>query len=270
MENKQNEKSSYSLSATVISGKLKLQLTYEGSKHDYIGLYDVEQLRACGLPANLCTDLHNASKFLMAAKYGVEGINFLIKLGEGGNSVQKVATISVFQEIGVMRILDVKLELEENPRDRFDILEEQIRDLKSENQLLKLQVTQHACQKGCIIMWSGSIDDIPKGWQLCDGKHGAPDLRDRFIIGAGKQFGPNVMGGSKHHEHKLEIEDHIIIPSEELPFKKEKPQMNNLYSEAMIIQPYSVGQKGHNHDASCMRADHLPPYYALCFIVKVI
>lgn len=35
-----------------------------------------------------------------------------------------------------------------------------------------------------IIMWSGTIDEIEAGWQLCDGTNGTPDLRDKFVIGA--------------------------------------------------------------------------------------
>lgn len=37
---------------------------------------------------------------------------------------------------------------------------------------------------GVIVMWSGSIASIPDSWTLCDGTNGAPDLRDRFIVGA--------------------------------------------------------------------------------------
>lgn len=38
---------------------------------------------------------------------------------------------------------------------------------------------------GSIIMWSGSILSIPTGWKLCDGANSTPDLRGRFVIGAG-------------------------------------------------------------------------------------
>lgn len=38
--------------------------------------------------------------------------------------------------------------------------------------------------RGGIIMWSGSISNIPAGWALCDGTNGTPDLRDKFIVGA--------------------------------------------------------------------------------------
>jgi hypothetical protein len=40
---------------------------------------------------------------------------------------------------------------------------------------------------GGIIMWSGSIAAISTltGWALCDGTNGTPDLRERFVVGAG-------------------------------------------------------------------------------------
>jgi hypothetical protein len=37
---------------------------------------------------------------------------------------------------------------------------------------------------GGIVMWSGTIANIPTGWFLCDGSNSTPDLRDKFIIGA--------------------------------------------------------------------------------------
>jgi hypothetical protein len=38
---------------------------------------------------------------------------------------------------------------------------------------------------GVITMWSGAITSIPTGWYLCDGQNSTPDLRGKFIIGAG-------------------------------------------------------------------------------------
>jgi len=304
MDTKQNEGSSYSFDAKVISGKLELHLIYKGSKNKYMGLYDDEQLRTCGFPANLATDPHSASKFLMAAKYGVDGIQFLIQFEERG---EKTAIIYVFQEVQSCRILDIKLNLVLIPRDRFEILEEQIMDFQSGNQQLNLQLKrqvdtlkgietdnktltqrvntlnqklmksdgiisrlttelasvtqklddykiennglinnfrQHAMPKGSIIIWSGAVNDIPKGWQLCNGRERAPDLRDRFIIGAGRQFDPNNAGGSDSHDHKVEL-------------------VRSCYKG-------SVGAEYIPRGVDCGRQKHLPPYYALCFIVKII
>ena len=42
-----------------------------------------------------------------------------------------------------------------------------------------------AAPRGVIVMWSGAADAVPAGWALCNGKNGTPDLRGRFIVGAG-------------------------------------------------------------------------------------
>lgn len=44
-------------------------------------------------------------------------------------------------------------------------------------------ISEHIVPQGAIMMWSGQIDDIPYGWNLCDGENGTPDLRGRFIVG---------------------------------------------------------------------------------------
>lgn len=49
---------------------------------------------------------------------------------------------------------------------------------------------------GLITLWFGSIVSIPTGWTLCDGTLGTPDLRDRFIVGAGSTYAVNATGGA--------------------------------------------------------------------------
>ena len=53
---------------------------------------------------------------------------------------------------------------------------------------------------GMIIIWSGNTDNIPNGFVLCDGQNSTPDLRNRFIVGAGtgsgSDYGPGDTGGS--------------------------------------------------------------------------
>ena len=49
---------------------------------------------------------------------------------------------------------------------------------------------------GTVVMYNNPINTIPKGWLLCDGTNGTPDLRDRFIIG-GTIDTLNKSGGSK-------------------------------------------------------------------------
>lgn len=49
---------------------------------------------------------------------------------------------------------------------------------------------------GVIMIWSGSIATIPSGWSLCNGSGGTPDLRNRFVIGAGSTYAVNATGGA--------------------------------------------------------------------------
>ncbi len=58
---------------------------------------------------------------------------------------------------------------------------------------------------GAIIMWSGATTSIPTGWALCNGGSYAktdgsgtvtvPDLRDKFIVGAGLNYSAAATGG---------------------------------------------------------------------------
>lgn len=52
---------------------------------------------------------------------------------------------------------------------------------------------------GIIAMWSGAINNIPSGWLLCNGSNGTPDLRDRFIVGAGNSYNVGTTGGEAVH-----------------------------------------------------------------------
>ena len=61
---------------------------------------------------------------------------------------------------------------------------------------------------GGIIMWSGSIDSIPSGWALCDGDNGTPDLRDRFVIGAGGDRSVDETSDGQMPEHTHTGPDH--------------------------------------------------------------
>ena len=62
---------------------------------------------------------------------------------------------------------------------------------------------------GAIVAWSGSVDAIPVGWALCNGENGTPDLRDKFILGAGGSYSVGAAGGEAAHTlTTLEIPDH--------------------------------------------------------------
>lgn len=59
---------------------------------------------------------------------------------------------------------------------------------------------------GVIVLWSGSIASIPTGWLICDGTNGTPDLRDRFILGAGTTAVSTIGGANSvdlSHTHTV-------------------------------------------------------------------
>ncbi len=69
-------------------------------------------------------------------------------------------------------------------------------------------VIPDAFSRGMIILWSGTTGTIPSGWRLCDGGGGTPDLRDRFVIGAGNTYPVGATGGTNDatlvsHSHTI-------------------------------------------------------------------
>lgn len=48
---------------------------------------------------------------------------------------------------------------------------------------------------GMIINWWGTLPNIPVGWALCDGTNGTPDLRGKFVAGAGGAIASGTAGG---------------------------------------------------------------------------
>jgi hypothetical protein len=131
---------------------------------------------------------------------------------------------------------------------------------------------------GGILLWSGSIGSIPAGYVLCNGNNGTPDLRDRFVVGAGTTYAVNATGGSADavvvsHTHTPTVTDPGHTHS---PAKAGQTSVggsgtgNNLAGNNVIDIPSAVtgisvaisttGVSGTNAN--------LPPYYALCYIMK--
>lgn len=70
---------------------------------------------------------------------------------------------------------------------------------------IALKDTSVAFIKGMIIMWSGTVNNIPSGWALCDGLNGRPNLKDKFVLGAGGSYAAN--GGAASQSVTLSIEN---------------------------------------------------------------
>jgi hypothetical protein len=135
---------------------------------------------------------------------------------------------------------------------------------------------------GVIVMWSGSIASIPTGWFLCDGGNSTPDLRDRFIVGAGVTYTPGNTGGSANaivvsHTHTASsvVSDPghshgytapASATSDAAGFDTEiaaTAAANTAAATTGITVATTVNSTG----SSATNAN-LPPYYALAYIMK--
>jgi len=62
-----------------------------------------------------------------------------------------------------------------------------------------------------IVQFSGAVSAIPAGYSLCDGTNGTPDLRTKFVVGAGGGFAVGNEGGSYAHTHPFTGDGHAHI-----------------------------------------------------------
>lgn len=130
---------------------------------------------------------------------------------------------------------------------------------------------------GGILLWSGSIGSIPAGYVLCNGSSGTPDLRDRFVVGAGSTYAVNATGGSADavivsHTHAATVTDpgHVHtqigtspgIAGLEGAGSAAVANSSNTGSAVtgISVANATAGVSGTNAN--------LPPYYALCYIMK--
>lgn len=118
---------------------------------------------------------------------------------------------------------------------------------------------------GGIIMWSGTIASIPSGWALCDGTSGTPDLRNRFIIGAGYSWRPpGQVGGAfaftssinGAHAHSATIENsgshahNISVTGTALTLDQIPPHAHTVYYNRNTPSGGSGDTADFNHGAA--------------------
>jgi len=144
-------------------------------------------------------------------------------------------------------------------------------------------VANNAIPSGGIIIWSGSAAAIPTGWYLCNGSNSTPDLRNRFVVGAGSTYAVAATGGSADaivvsHTHTATDSGHthggVTRVSQQGQTKITANRAtgsdtiaatgdntsSTTDSSTASISVSTTGASGTNAN--------LPPYYALCYIMK--
>ena len=123
-----------------------------------------------------------------------------------------------------------------------------------------LVVTGGGFPIGGIIMWSGDQTTVPYGWAICDGDNGTPDLRNKFVVGVGTEFGNTLLepGGNKDavvvaHTHRL--------PTDATAGADQPSLMGSANADEGFSQSTeSTGESGTNKN--------LPPYMPLYYIMR--
>ena len=141
---------------------------------------------------------------------------------------------------------------------------------------------------GGIIMWSGTIANIPTGWALCNGSNATPDLRNKFVVGAHSGAGTGTVetAGPGFNADNGTLSSNytpgnsggftgIGLTIGEMP--SHTHLLTNIIGDAGGITAGSTGSAhqmnntpGKTTDATGGGKYHenRPPYYALAFIMR--
>ncbi|MEW6491438.1 MAG: hypothetical protein AB1589_02645 [Cyanobacteriota bacterium] len=147
---------------------------------------------------------------------------------------------------------------------------------------------------GTILMWSGRSDNIPDGWALCDGNNSTPDLRSRFIVGAGAggnpPYNPGTFGEPDQHNHAVDVpagtfstnwsgEHSHSFPPEWYKRELDKGNFSGIDTGGLDVKHQATQNAGgHTHtvtvdygvfNSGLSSGHNRPKWYSLCLIMKL-
>ena len=127
---------------------------------------------------------------------------------------------------------------------------------------------------GCILIWSGAANAIPTGFVLCNGSNSTPDLRGKFVVGyhdGNGDYDVGDTGGAEtvtlttaqipSHKHDTNIDGQHVIPGgggSSYPYGGAGTYPGTVFTMSDPTNGEAVTNK------------NLPPYYALCYLIKVL
>jgi microcystin-dependent protein len=146
---------------------------------------------------------------------------------------------------------------------------------------------------GIIVMWYGSVSNIPSGWYLCNGANGTPNLLDRFIVGAGNLYPTGGVNIGNEYNGTGGLKD-VALSVSQMPSHSHTASdsgHNHGYytftewngnnadggddisardNPSIVNRTTNIGYANITVQATGGGAAHenRPPYYALCYIMK--
>jgi microcystin-dependent protein len=165
-------------------------------------------------------------------------------------------------------------------------------------------LSTYAVPSGGIILWSGASNAIPSGWVLCNGSNSTPDLRNRFVVGAGDSYAVDATGGAASvtlstdqlpaHSHSTPNHSHSFSATTSSnthnhTWDRQDAQNDQGYrpwpasNNDCVRTTANTGDNTHSHSVSGTTGnanpstnntgsgnshENRPPYYALCYIMK--
>ena len=128
--------------------------------------------------------------------------------------------------------------------------------------------------KGIIVMWSGSTENIPDGWSLCNGENNTPDLRGRFVLGVN----PNAKKNTNFTVSEMNNtggEENVKLEIKHLPKHNHPDNINELgeggdgaWYDSGGYRLRINGNKGFT--GQDQPHNNMPPYFTLAYIMKKI
>jgi hypothetical protein len=147
---------------------------------------------------------------------------------------------------------------------------------------------------GGIIMWSGAATAIPENWALCNGSSGTPNLEGQFVIGAGGAYSVGQTGGSAtallNHTHTINDPTHQHTTNDPTHVHPGAAGFGSFLMSGGGSGTQNAGGAGGSAPSTAPAltgitinasstgitvnqagngATSLPPYYALCYIMRV-
>lgn len=137
-------------------------------------------------------------------------------------------------------------------------------------------------QGWAIYAWSGDPGSLPPGYVLCDGTNGTPDLRDKFLVGAGLAYALDDTGGTakndlshrhtvddhKHSINAVEAHSHTLTKSNRMVMPGGNAVLGDVTMSPAGAHDHGglTGLAAPNTDYQLSEVTNLPPYRAVYYV----